>query len=663
MADSYFLPEFQGQLDKKSSSLPRPASGPGPGPGPHHQSAWNMLGGSTPSGNVRRTQSRHFDAFNDVPFEKDFSSPWGGANGPKQPSTNGRSVSGPSSRPPPQGATTLMGNMPMSSVGPGMVSSPHHSQPVIVSGTGNSTTGTTTTNSSNSSNNGGGSSSSNSGGGAAVVANGNVTEHNANGGMNAAQASGDDELIPTAIVIKNIPFAIKKEQLLEVMTSLGLPLPYAFNYHFDNGVFRGLAFANFTTPEETAAVINNLNSREIGGRKLRVEYKKMLPLAERERIEREKRERRGQLEEQHRTNMHKPHHGGAPNSNASSAGQPINAPGPTITTPSSAQKVDLNDPDTLEFYSQMLLFRDDKNRQELVFPATLMPHQRRIVVVLCNQLGLAFSGHDKSGSLIVAKQGSLPQHPVQQQHQVQQQQQQQQQQLHQQQPPPPGLFDQVHQPQPQYPQGVFPGQGFGHQQLQQQQQTHQQQQSQGGTHQSLHQQGHGGHQPAYALRGTRSFADIRNPTSYPYNISAPGTPTGFPPIHTPVQPMPHQHPQMMHSGGANSQPLQPGMRGFPYFSQPQLGHGPVTSVVNGGQSHVYPPPAHDLNSLSDSFSSLMSLGGTPISRAPSANRESAGSASPTTSIASIQESAGVIGSKHGVIDVKTIVNDSNESTA
>jgi RNA recognition motif-containing protein len=83
------------------------------------------------------------------------------------------------------------------------------------------------------------------------------------------------------------------------MTDMGLPLPYAFNYHFDNGIFRGLAFANFTTAEETAVVIDALNHYELCGRKLRVEYKKMLPLAERERIEREKRERRGQLQEQH----------------------------------------------------------------------------------------------------------------------------------------------------------------------------------------------------------------------------------------------------------------------------------------------------------------------------------------------------------------------------
>lgn len=110
---------------------------------------------------------------------------------------------------------------------------------------------------------------------------------------------GEEELIPTAIVIKNIPFAVKKEQLVALMTDMNLPLPYAFNYHFDNGVFRGLAFANFTTAEETSQVIEAMNHMDLQGRKLRVEYKKMLPAAERDRIERDKRERRGQLQEQH----------------------------------------------------------------------------------------------------------------------------------------------------------------------------------------------------------------------------------------------------------------------------------------------------------------------------------------------------------------------------
>ncbi|KFX91398.1 hypothetical protein V490_05931 [Pseudogymnoascus sp. VKM F-3557] len=105
-----------------------------------------------------------------------------------------------------------------------------------------------------------------------------------------------EELVPTAIVIKNIPFTVKKEQLVALMSEMQLPLPYAFNYHFDNGFFRGLAFANFTDPEETRHVINAMNHMELQGRKLRVEYKKMLPLEERERIAREKRQKRGQLQ-------------------------------------------------------------------------------------------------------------------------------------------------------------------------------------------------------------------------------------------------------------------------------------------------------------------------------------------------------------------------------
>ncbi|PHH51332.1 RNA-binding protein PIN4 [Ceratocystis fimbriata CBS 114723] len=117
--------------------------------------------------------------------------------------------------------------------------------------------------------------------------------------MRGPPAADSDQLIPTAIVIKNIPFAVRKEQLAQIMVDMNLPQPYAFNYHFDNGVFRGLAFANFQNPEDTRAVIERMNGLDVSGRKLRVEYKKMLPEAERERIEREKRERRGQLEEQH----------------------------------------------------------------------------------------------------------------------------------------------------------------------------------------------------------------------------------------------------------------------------------------------------------------------------------------------------------------------------
>ncbi|KAI9661639.1 MAG: hypothetical protein M1821_008877 [Bathelium mastoideum] len=207
--------------------------------------------------------------------------------------------------------------------------------------------------------------------------------------MRAPESSSidpDEELIPTAIVIKNIPFAVKKEQLVTLMTDMQLPLPYAFNYHFDNGVFRGLAFANFTTADETAVVIDAMNHFELQGRKLRVEYKKMLPLAERERIEREKRERRGQLEEQHRP-MVTSQLTNQPSLSSLSSHMPTTSPSP-VSARNLKPDVDFNDPDALQFYSQLLLFKEDLSRDSLVFPPNLSPPKRRTVHTLAHHMGL-----------------------------------------------------------------------------------------------------------------------------------------------------------------------------------------------------------------------------------------------------------------------------------
>ncbi|ODH29600.1 hypothetical protein ACO22_03704 [Paracoccidioides brasiliensis] len=204
---------------------------------------------------------------------------------------------------------------------------------------------------------------------------------------------GDDELIPTAIVIKNIPFAVKKEQLVQLMTEMNLPLPYAFNYHFDNGVFRGLAFANFTSAEETATVIEVLNHFELQGRKLRVEYKKMLPLQERERIEREKRERRGQLEEQHRP-MPNSQLNSQPSLTSLTSNIPVTSPSP-VSQRGTELKVNMNEPETLKYYSQLLLFKQDSSREALIFSAKLSPLQRRTVHTLAHNMGL---GHASRGT-------------------------------------------------------------------------------------------------------------------------------------------------------------------------------------------------------------------------------------------------------------------------
>ncbi|KAK9239931.1 hypothetical protein V1525DRAFT_417332 [Lipomyces kononenkoae] len=194
------------------------------------------------------------------------------------------------------------------------------------------------------------------------------------------QQEQEDELIPTAIVIKNIPFAVKRDELMLLMRNLGLTPPYAFNYHFDNGIFRGLAFANFTTSEETASAIQALNGHEINGRKLRVEYKKMLPAADRERIEREKRSKRGQLEEQHRSSYVE-----LPKATVVNG---MNGGGDTSPTSVNVRAdLDLNDPETLSYFSAILLFRDDLSREDLVFDGALTPLQRRKVHLLAHGMG------------------------------------------------------------------------------------------------------------------------------------------------------------------------------------------------------------------------------------------------------------------------------------
>ncbi|CAG1964195.1 hypothetical protein SNK03_001871 [Fusarium graminearum] len=227
-----------------------------------------------------------------------------------------------------------------------------------------------------------------------------------------SNTSDADQLIPTAIVIKNIPFAVRKETLASIMLEMHLPQPYAFNYHFDNGVFRGLAFANFQSAEDTRMVIEAMNGMDVHGRKLRVEYKKMLPEAERERIEREKRERRGQLEEQHRAPML--HQQSSIQSLGSLSQSQARGPShlgmldasrvqsPSISMPGD---VDLNDPQTLEFYTELVMFRRDDSREVLVFPPGIAPEHRRSIHILAHNMGLEHQsmGEAESRQLTVLK--------------------------------------------------------------------------------------------------------------------------------------------------------------------------------------------------------------------------------------------------------------------
>ena len=77
--------------------------------------------------------------------------------------------------------------------------------------------------------------------------------------------------------------------------------------------------------------------------------------------------------------------------------QPFNPPtSPPVApaTPNPSEKaslsneLDLNDPSTLEIYSRILLFKDDRMRDELAFSRTLSPKQRRVVHLIAQKLGV-----------------------------------------------------------------------------------------------------------------------------------------------------------------------------------------------------------------------------------------------------------------------------------
>ena len=140
---------------------------------------------------------------------------------------------------------------------------------------------------------------------------------------------------------------------------MNLRLSDAFSGHyFDHSVFRELAYANFTSTQETEQAIQALNYMDLDGRKLRVEYQKMPWLAEQERIQREKCEGRGQLEVQHRrTQLHG--QTSLPSvlkatpsylSSTATAQPPVQPPPPRRETQTYHANVDMNATKTLEFY-------------------------------------------------------------------------------------------------------------------------------------------------------------------------------------------------------------------------------------------------------------------------------------------------------------------------
>jgi len=79
----------------------------------------------------------------------------------------------------------------------------------------------------------------------------------------------------TILVLKNLPFTLKQDQLHEILLSLSTTIPQSISLHYDTaGVFRGMAFIKYRQLEDAIQVYELLNGMDVGGRKVRVEYKR-----------------------------------------------------------------------------------------------------------------------------------------------------------------------------------------------------------------------------------------------------------------------------------------------------------------------------------------------------------------------------------------------------
>lgn len=78
----------------------------------------------------------------------------------------------------------------------------------------------------------------------------------------------------TILVLKNLPFTLKQDQLHEILLSLSTTIPQSISLHYDNGVFKGMAFIKYRQIEDAIQVYELLNGMDVGGRKVRVEYKR-----------------------------------------------------------------------------------------------------------------------------------------------------------------------------------------------------------------------------------------------------------------------------------------------------------------------------------------------------------------------------------------------------
>ena len=100
--------------------------------------------------------------------------------------------------------------------------------------------------------------------------------------LSAAAASiQDKQSIPSdTLVVKNLPFSMRREELEEHLASIeGVPLQIKLREK--SGTFSGMVFLQYQLVEEAVKTCARLNGKEVFGRKVQVEFKRTEKKAER----------------------------------------------------------------------------------------------------------------------------------------------------------------------------------------------------------------------------------------------------------------------------------------------------------------------------------------------------------------------------------------------
>lgn len=149
----------------------------------------------------------------------------------------------------------------------------------------------------------------------------------------------------TILVLKNLPFTLKQDQLHEILLSLSTTIPQSISLHYDNaGVFRGMAFIKYRQLDDAIQVYELLNGMDVGGRKVRVEYKRK----------------------------------------AANATTPRGTPDKPIEIPTEWQE----DEELRKLWEQLLHFKEDQTQNEWHYPSTLTNNQKRNIYNMCEKLRL-----------------------------------------------------------------------------------------------------------------------------------------------------------------------------------------------------------------------------------------------------------------------------------